>query len=140
MSSLRVSDYQDGRIRLAPVPVLTERVRQLIREHGPDLLLVADPAAAGDPDDARVAQATCLASQPARLPVVARMAPGARSGWLIDLGADAAAARAVQRSAVAAHASQSAALPGLRRRLGLLDGRRRLRWLRSPAAGSDLGR
>ena len=59
---------------------------------------------------------------------------------LIGLGPDAAAARAVQRSAVAAHASQSAALPGLRRRLDLLDGRERLRWLRSPAAGSDLGR
>jgi LmbE family N-acetylglucosaminyl deacetylase len=140
ISSVRVSDYQDGRLRLAPVPALTERVRQVIREHGPDLLLVVDPAAAGDPDDARVAQATCLAAQPARLPVAARMAPGGHSGWLIDLGADAAAARAVQRSAVAAHASQSAALPLLRRCLDLLDGRERLRWLRSPAAGSDLRR
>ena len=140
ISSVRVSDYQDGRLRLAPMSALTERVRQVIREHGPDLLLVVDPAAAGDPDDARVAQATCLAAQPARLPVAARMAPGGHSGWLIDLGANAAAARAVQRSAVAAHASQSAALPRLRRCLDLLDGRERLRWLRSPAAGSDLRR
>jgi hypothetical protein len=68
------------------------------------------------------------------------MAPGGHSGWLIDLGADASAARAVQRSAVAAHASQSVTLPLLRRRLDLLDGRERLRWLVRPAAGSDLRR
>ena len=137
ISSVRVSDYPDGGLRLAPVPALTERVRRVIREHAPDLLLVVDPAASGDPDDARVAQAACLAAQTVSLPVAARMAPGARGGWLADLGAEAAAARAVQRSAVAAHASQSAALPRLRRRLDLLDGRERLRWLVPPAAGSD---
>ncbi len=137
ISSVRVSDYPDGGLRLAPVPALTERVQRVIREHAPDLLLVVDPAASGDPDGTRVAQAACLAAQSVGLPVAARTAQGARGGWLIDLGADAAAARAVQRSAVAAHASQSAALPRLHRRLDLLAGQERLRWLVPPAAGSD---
>jgi N-acetylglucosamine malate deacetylase 2 len=135
ISSVRVSDYPDGGLRLAPVPALTERVRQVIREHAPDLLLVVDPAAAGDPDDARVAQAACLTGEPAALPVAARVAPGARGGWPVDLGADAAVARAVQRSAVAAHASQSAALPRLCSRPGVPSSQERLRWLVPPATG-----
>ena len=134
VSSVWVSDYPDGGLRLAPVPALTERIRRVIREQAPDLLLVADPAASGDPDDARVAQAACLAAEAAARPVAARMAPDADGGWPVALGTD--AARAVQRSAVAAHASQSAALGRLRRRLALLSGQERLRWLIPPAAGS----
>jgi N-acetylglucosamine malate deacetylase 2 len=133
ISSVRVSDYPDGRLRLTPVPVLTKRVRRVIRQHAPDLLLVVHPAATADPDDARAAQAACLAAEPAGLPVAARTAPGARGGWPVDLGADAAAARAVQRSAVAAYASQSEALPRLRRRLEALPRREWLRWLVPPA-------
>jgi LmbE family N-acetylglucosaminyl deacetylase len=129
ITSVRVSDYPDGGLRLAPVPALTERVRSMIREHMPDLLLVVDPAASGDHDDARVAQAACLAAGPAGLPVAGRTWPVARGGQLIELGADATAARAVQRSAVAAHASQSVDLPRLKRQLDLLPGRERLRWL-----------
>jgi LmbE family N-acetylglucosaminyl deacetylase len=136
ISSVTVSDYPDGGLRLEPVPGLTEKVRRAIRSHAPDLLLVVDPAAAGDPDDARAAKAACLAAEPVGLPVLARTLPGGRSGWVIELGAEAAAARAIQRSAVAAHASQSAAEPQLLRRLDLLDGRERLRWLVPPAAGS----
>jgi len=136
ISAIRVSDYPDGGLRLAPLPALTERVRRVIREDAPDLVLVIDPAETGDPDDARVAQAACLAAQPRGLPVAARRAPAAGGGWLTELGADAAAARAVQRSAVAAHASQSAALPRLRDRLDLLAGGERLRWLVPPAADS----
>jgi N-acetylglucosamine malate deacetylase 2 len=134
ISSVRVSDYPDGGLRLAPVPALTARVRSMIREHAPDLLLVVDPAASGDADDARVAQAACLAAQSAGVPVVARTSPVARGGRLIDLGADATVGRAIQLSAVAAHASQSADLPRLRRRLDLLPGRERLRWLLPVAA------
>jgi N-acetylglucosamine malate deacetylase 2 len=134
ISSIRVSDYPDGGLRLAPLPALIERVRNVIREHAPDLLLVVDPAASGDPDDARVAQAACLAAQPADVPVAARTSPVARGGRLIELGADATVGRAIQLSAVAAHASQSADLPRLRRRLDLLPGRERLRWLLAPAA------
>jgi LmbE family N-acetylglucosaminyl deacetylase len=129
ISSVRVSDYPDGGLRLAPVPALTARVRSMIREHAPDLLLVVDPAASGDADDARVAQATCLAAQSAGLPVAARTAPNARGSWPLDLGADTTVGRAIQLSAVAAHASQSAALPRLRQRLDLQAGPEQLRWL-----------
>jgi N-acetylglucosamine malate deacetylase 2 len=134
ISSVRVSDYPDGGLRLEPLSALIERVRHVIREHAPDLLLLVDPAASGDPDDARVAQAACLAAQSAGVPVAARTSPVARGGRLIDLGADATVGRAIQLSAVAAHASQSADLPRLRRRLDLLPGRERLRWLLPRAA------
>ena len=129
ISSVGVSDYPDGGLRLAPVPALTARVRSMIREHAPDLLLVVDPAASADAEDARVAKAACLAAQSAGLPVAARTAPGACGSWPLELGADATVGRAIQLSAVAAHASQSAALPRLRQRLELQTGPERLRWL-----------
>jgi N-acetylglucosamine malate deacetylase 2 len=129
ISSVRVSDYPDGELSLEPVPDLTERVRSMIREHAPDLLLVLDPAASGDLDDARVAKAACLAAQAAGLPVAARTVPGARGARPIDLGADATIGRAIQLSAVAAHASQSADLPRVRQRLELQTGPEQLRWL-----------
>ena len=136
VSSVMVADYPDGGLRHAPAPELTERVRRAIRWQAPDLLLVVDPAAAGDPDDARAAKAACLAAKPAGLPVLARSLPGARGGWVIELGADAAAARAIQRCAAGAHASQSAAGPQVLRHLDLLGGRERLRWLVPPAPDS----
>jgi N-acetylglucosamine malate deacetylase 2 len=134
ISSVRVSDYPDGGLSLAPVPGLTRRVRSVIRDYVPDLVLVIDPAATGDADDARVAKAACLAAKAAGLPVAARTAPGARGAWPLELGADAMVGRAIQLSALAAHASQSAALPRLRRRLDLHTGPEQLRWLLPPAA------
>ena len=47
---------------------------------------------------------------------------------MIDLGGD-AAARAIQKAAAAAHASQSQALPELICRVDLLGGGEQLRWL-----------
>ncbi len=138
VSSVMVADYPDGGLRLVPAPELTERVRRAIRWQAPDLLLVADPDEAGDPDDARAATAACLAAEPAGLPVLARSRPGARSGWVIELGAEAAAARAIQRCAAAAHASQSAAGPQALRHLDRLGRRERLRWLIPPAPGPAL--
>ena len=135
VSSIIVADYPDGGLRLAPALEVTERVRRAIRWHGPDLLLVADPDDAGDPDDARAATAACLAAR-AGLPVLARSLPGARGGWVIELGAEAAAARAIQRCAAGAHASQSAAGPQVLRHLDLLGGREQLRWLVPPAPDS----
>jgi hypothetical protein len=64
----------------------------------------------------------------------ARAPAGAGGTWTIDLGADAATARAIQKAAAAAHQSQSEALPELIRRLDLLDGREALRWLVPPPA------
>lgn len=128
ISSVTVSSYPDGRLRQYPMAELTERVRRTIREHPPDLLLVIDPAE-GDSDGTVVAAATCAAARQAGLPAVARTGPAACGAWMVDLGPEAAAARASQRSAAAAHASQSAAWPQVKRHLDLLDGREHLRWL-----------
>ena len=94
-------------------------------------LLVIDPDT-GDPDDAAVAMAACAAARCEGVPAVACTGPRAPGAWMIDLGADAATARAIQKSAAAAHASQSQALPQLTGRLDLRGGREYLRWLVSP--------
>jgi hypothetical protein len=52
---------------------------------------------------------------------------------MLDLGADAELARAIQRSAAAAHATQAEALPELLSRVDQLDSVEALRWLVSPA-------
>jgi N-acetylglucosamine malate deacetylase 2 len=128
ISSVTVANYPDGGLGQHPVAELAEHVGRAIREHTPSLLLVIDPAA-GDPDDTAIAAATCAAARQAGVPAVARTVPAAPGAWVVDLGAEAAAARAIQRSAAAAHASQSAALPQLKRLLDSLDGREHLRWL-----------
>ena len=125
VSSIAVVDYPDGRLSARRAAgQLTERVRREVRRQAPDLLLVIDPDD-GSPDDVAVA----AAAQRAGLPVLARCLQGGRSGWLADLGPHAAAARAAQRSAAAAHASQSDSLAGVQCRLGLLDGEERVRWM-----------
>ncbi|HEY2269443.1 MAG TPA: PIG-L family deacetylase [Streptosporangiaceae bacterium] len=91
--------------------------------------------AAMDMDDAAVAAAACTAARRAGVPVLARTGPPGRvpGAWVIDLGPDAGTARIIQKAAVAAHESQSPALPELIRRLDRLDGREHLRWLVTPA-------
>jgi N-acetylglucosamine malate deacetylase 2 len=131
ISRVTVASYPDGALCRYPTAELTDRVRRAIHQHSADLLLVIDPAA-GDPDDTAVATAACAAARLAGVPAMARTAPPAHS-WMIDLGAETAVARAIQKSAAAAHASQSDALPQLTRRLDLLDGTEQLRWLVSPA-------
>lgn len=126
-----VASYPDSGLHSHPVADLTEVVRHAIRRHSADLLLVIAPEV-GDPDDTAVALAACAAARQAGIRVVARTEPGARGSWMIDLGADAATARAIQKSAAAAHQSQSQALPELIRRLDLLGGREPLRWLVPP--------
>ena len=133
VSSVAVADYPDGGLRDCPLPDLTARVQRAIAEHAPDLILVVDPAT-GDCDDARVAQAVSLAAQPAGVPVAARTSHGARGGWRVELGDQADAARAVQRSAVRAHASQSEAVPGMLFNSDHLGNHEQLRWLRPAAA------
>ncbi|HUB39511.1 MAG TPA: PIG-L family deacetylase [Streptosporangiaceae bacterium] len=132
VSSVAVADYPDGELSSCPMPELTERVRRAITEHAPDLILVLDPVA-GDCDDARVARAVSLAARPAGVAVAGRTMPGARDGWLVELGGEADVAREVQRAAARAHASQSEVLPRELRRLDSLGGQEQLRWL-VPAA------
>ena len=105
-----MASYPDGGLRSHPVADLTQLVRHAIRRYSADLLLVIAPEA-GDPDDTAVALAACAAARQAGIPVVARAEPRARGTWMIDLGVDAATARAIQKSATAAHQSQSEALP-----------------------------
>ena len=131
ISSLTVADYPDGDLSRYPIAELTERVQREIRTHAADLLLLVDPAAGG-PDDAVLAKAACSAAAQAGIPAVARTAPSTRGGWLIDLGAETTAARATQRSAAAAHTSQSEALPEVQHRLDLLGGNEQIRWLIPP--------
>jgi LmbE family N-acetylglucosaminyl deacetylase len=148
-----VASYPDGDLGRQPEAALRDRIGRAIREHAADLLLVIDPAA-GDADDdgsatddagmdmgdaamdgAAVAAAACTAARRAGVPVLARTGPPGRvpGAWVIDLGPDAGTARIIQKAAVAAHESQSPALPELIRRLDRLDGREHLRWLVTPA-------
>jgi LmbE family N-acetylglucosaminyl deacetylase len=135
ISSVAVADYPDGQLARYPLAELTERVRRAAREHPPDLMLVIDPAG-GDPDDAAAAQATCSAAGQISVLAAARKLR-AFGGWQVDLGADAAAARAIQRSAMAAHVSQSGGLSQALRRLDTQGSRRQLRWLAQGQVGSD---
>ena len=146
ISQVTVASYPDGDLGRQPEPELRNRIGRAIRQHAADLVLVIDPAArdADDDgtvmddavmDDAAVAAVACTAAQRAGVPVLARTGPPGRvaGAWAIDLGPDAGTARAIQKAAVAAHESQSPALPPLIRRLDRLDGREHLRWLVTPA-------
>jgi LmbE family N-acetylglucosaminyl deacetylase len=134
ISQVAVASYPDD--TLQPGVQLAWRIGRAIRQYASDLLLVIDPAA-GNIDDTAMAAAACAAARQAGVPALARTARGVRGAWMIDLGGDAATARAIQKSAAAVHASQSEALPRLVRRLDLLDGWEYLRWLVPPLPGHD---
>ena len=85
-----------------------------------------------------MARAVCAAAEQTGVPALARMPRAARSGWHVDLGADAAAARAVQRAALAAHASQAVDRPRAQRRMDRQDDREQMRWLVPPRRMSGL--
>jgi N-acetylglucosamine malate deacetylase 2 len=131
VSSVAVSDFPDGGLRHCRMSDLTARVERAIAEYAPDLVLVLDPAT-GNCDDAQAAQAACLAAESAGVPVAARTIRGAHGSWQVELGDETGAARAVQRSAARAHASQSEALPELLARLDSLGSHEQLRWLLPP--------
>lgn len=134
-----VSDYPDGRLSGCELTALTERVHRAIRLQSPDLLLVVDPAGA-DADSAMAAMAACAAADQAGLPVMARTLPAAGGSWQVSLGAETAAARAAQRSAAAAHRSQSDGLPELMCVLDLLGSEEWLRWALPPTGQQLPGR
>jgi N-acetylglucosamine malate deacetylase 2 len=132
VSSVAIADYPDGGLAGVPAGELTELVGREIRRHAAGLVIVVDPAA-GHPDDAAVAGAAGAAAALAGVRAVARSARGTGSGRAVTLGTEAEAARAWQRSAMAAHTSQADALPELERRLEPPGDGERLRWL-APAA------
>jgi N-acetylglucosamine malate deacetylase 2 len=132
VTALAVADYPDGGLGRRPAPELTELVGREIRRHAADLVVIIDPVT-GHSDEAVVAGAAQTAATQAGVPTVVRMALGTGRGRVITLGPEATAARAVQRSAAAAHSSQAEALPEVERRLNLLGDREMLRWM-APAA------
>jgi N-acetylglucosamine malate deacetylase 2 len=132
VTALAVADYPDGGLARHPAPELAELVGREIRRHSADLVIIIDPVT-DDSDEAVVAGAARAAAAQAGVPTVVRMTLGTGSGRVITLGPEATMARAVQRSAAAAHASQAEALPEVERRLRLMGDHEILRWL-APAA------
>jgi LmbE family N-acetylglucosaminyl deacetylase len=126
-----VANYRDGGLHRYRTADLTERIGRAIGQYEPDLLLVIAPEA-GDSGDGAVARAATAAAERAGLPVVGRTRPGVRGAWTVSLGDNAEITRAVQHSAVAAHASQSQLLPTVLERLDLLEDVETLRWLLFP--------
>lgn len=126
-----VAGYRDGNLHHYRIPDLAERIQQAVSEHTADLVLVIAPET-GDIADAAVARAATAAALQAGVAVAARTRPGVSSAWMLDLGIDAEVARAIQKSAAAAHASQAEALPELISRLDRLGSLEALRWLVSP--------
>jgi N-acetylglucosamine malate deacetylase 2 len=127
-----VADYRDGSLHHYRTSDLAERILQAAEEYAADLVLVLAPET-GDIGDAAVARAATAAALQAGVPLAGRTRPGVSGAWMLDLGADAELARAIQRSAAAAHATQAEALPELLNRVDQLDSVEALRWLVSPA-------
>jgi N-acetylglucosamine malate deacetylase 2 len=131
VSAVAVASYRDGALPEYPAAELAERIGRAIRERAADLVVVVAPEA-GDRADTAVARAALAAAAAAGVPVIGSTGPDARGAWTLDLGGDAEAARACQRSAMAAHDSQSDALPALIRRLDRLGPVEAVRWLQLP--------
>jgi LmbE family N-acetylglucosaminyl deacetylase len=127
-----VASYRDGRLHRSPTSELAGRIQHAISKYSAELVLVVAPET-GDIGDAAVARAATAAALQAGVPLAARTRPGVPGAWIHDLGAEAEVARAIQKSAAAAHATQSAALPELISRLDQLGNVEALRWLVSPA-------
>ncbi|HXT91748.1 MAG TPA: PIG-L family deacetylase [Trebonia sp.] len=127
-----VADYRDGHLHHYRGSQLTERIQQAVSEYAADLVLVVAPET-GDIGDSAVARAATAAALLAGVPVAARTRQGVTGAWTLHLGPDAEVARAIQKSAAAAHTSQAEALPALIARLDQLGDAETLRWLVSPA-------
>jgi LmbE family N-acetylglucosaminyl deacetylase len=127
-----IASYRDGRLHRYRTSELTGRIRHAITKYSADLVLVVAPET-GDIGDAAVARAATAAALQAGVPLAARTRPGVAGAWMVDLGPDAEIARAIQKSAAAAHATQLEALPEMISRLDRLGSTETLRWLVSPA-------
>jgi LmbE family N-acetylglucosaminyl deacetylase len=128
ITSVAVADYPDGGLGDYPAGAVTQRVMRAIRARDADIVIVIEPDGRDD-DEAAVARAAYWASRRMGVLAAARTWPETAASWQLDLGVQARTARAVQRSALGAHVSQSETLPLLQRRLDLLDDREHLRWL-----------
>ena len=131
VGQVAVASYRDGSLHHYSMSDVAERIQRAIREYSADLVLAVAPET-GDIADAAVARAATAAALRAGVPAAARTRPGVYGAWMLDLGADAEDARAIQKAAAAAHATQAEALPVLVRRLDQLGNVEMLRWLVSP--------
>jgi N-acetylglucosamine malate deacetylase 2 len=127
-----VASYQDGHLHHYRTADVAERIERAAAEYSADLVLVVAPET-GDIADAAAARAAIAAALRAGMPVMARTRAGVSGSWLLDLGTDAEVARAIQKSAAAAHVTQSETLPALLTRLDELGTLEAVRWLISPA-------
>jgi N-acetylglucosamine malate deacetylase 2 len=127
-----VADYCDGNLHHYRMPELAGRIQQAVSEYSADLVLVVAPET-GDIGDSAVARAATATALQAGVPLAGRTRPGVSGAWMVDLGTDAEAARAIQKAAAAAHATQAETLPELISRLDKLGSVETLRWLVSPA-------
>lgn len=132
ISHVAVASYRDGSLHQYHTSALAGRIRQSVRDYSADQLLVVAPEI-GDIADAAVARAATAAALETGVPLAARTRPGVSGAWMLDLGADAEIARAIQKSAAAAHATQAETLPELIGRLDEAGTVETLRWLVSPA-------
>jgi LmbE family N-acetylglucosaminyl deacetylase len=127
-----VASYRDGRLHHYRTSELARRIQHAIGKYSTDLVLVVAPET-GDIGDTAVSRAATVAALQAGVPLAARTRPGVSGAWNVDLGAEAEVARAIQKSAAAAHATQSEALPEMIGRVDRLGSMETLRWLVSPA-------
>jgi N-acetylglucosamine malate deacetylase 2 len=127
-----VAGYRDGDLHHYRTQDIAERIQRAAAEYSAELVLVVAPET-GDIADGAVARAATAAALQAGIPVAARSRPGVSGTWVLDLGTDAEVARAIQKSAAAAHTSQADALPELISRLDQLGSLETLRWLVNPA-------
>ena len=127
-----VASYRHARLHHYRTSELAARIEHAISKYSAELVLVTAPETGGIGDSA-VARAATVAALQAGVPLAARTRPGVLGASLLELGAEAEVARAIQKSAATAHSSQSAALPGVISRLDELGSVEALRWLVSPA-------
>ncbi len=132
ISQVSLASYRDDRLHHYRTSDLGGRIQHAIGKYSADLVLVVAPET-GDIGDAAVARAATTAAVRSGVPLAARTRPGVSGAWMVDLGAEAEVARAIQKSAAAAHATQSEALPEMISRLDQLGRMETLRWLVSPA-------
>ena len=131
IEQVSVASYRDGRLHRYRTSELAARIQRAIGKYSADLALVVAPET-GDIGDAAVARAATVAALQAGVPLAARTRPGVSGAWMVDLGAEAEVARAIQKSAAAAHETQWEALPEMISRLDQLGSTETLRWLVSP--------
>lgn len=127
-----VASFRDGGLHHYRTADLAERIKQAAVEYSADMILVVAPET-GDIADAAVARAATAAALQAGMPVAAHTRSGVSGSWMLELGADTEVARAIQKSAAAAHTTQAEALPALMSELDQLGAEESVRWLVSPA-------